>query len=119
MHLTQRNDPTSQQSFLEKPLDEKPSRHEWRKLMANFLHLVRFKQGINSWNRWRECYPDRIPNLARANLVRTHLNGILLSNADLQGANLSRANLSNADLQGANLSGADLSGAVLENVNLS
>ena len=86
------------------------------------------KQGVTTWNAWREENPNIRPDLSGANLSRArlgdaNLGGANLGNADLRGANLDKANLSKARLGDANLtrvnlSGADLSGASLVRANL-
>jgi hypothetical protein len=85
--------------------------------MANPEHIERLKQGIESWNAWRNENPEE-PDLSLANL-----NGASLRLADLFGTDLSRANLHQADLtraylRGANLHGADLSDAKLGGADL-
>ena len=97
--------------------------------MANELHLNIIKQGTGVWNEWRKKNPNIQPDLSEA-----VLDGLLLTNADLNTdylfesqyprANLFRANLSlanltkidltNAHLFEANLSGANLKGAKLK-----
>ncbi len=101
--------------------------------MANQEHLERLKQGVASWNQWREEHPEIRPDLTRtdlsgadlgdANLFGTDLFGTDLRYADLNGADLiasglCEANLGEADLDGANLDGANLSGANLSGANL-
>ncbi len=76
--------------------------------MANPEHLAKLKEGVKTWNGWREKHLDEWPDLREANLSGADLEG-----ADLQGANLSRAYLFGAYLSGADLSGAKLSGAIL------
>jgi uncharacterized protein YjbI with pentapeptide repeats len=77
--------------------------------MANQEHLNLLKQGVKTWNKWREGHPDVQPDLTDANLA-----GIKLSEI-----NLKRANLIASDLAGANLSGANLSEALLQKADLS
>jgi hypothetical protein len=101
--------------------------------VANEEHLIRLKDGVYSWNKWRKANGEIWPNLINANLsdlslIQANLRGSRLSGADLSGTNLSGADLSGADLSGANLtgvnlfradlSGADLSGADLRGINL-
>ena len=62
-------------------------------------HLAILKQGVASWNKWRQENPEIIPNLSSTNLRRENLR-----EADLSGVNLRWTNLSNANLLGANLS---------------
>jgi hypothetical protein len=71
--------------------------------MANEEHLALLRQGVKTWNEWREKNPDIRPDLSRADLA-----GADLHLADLHEANLRGANLRGANLRGANLRGADL-----------
>src|SRR6516164_9838368 len=112
--------------------------------MANDEHVALLKQGVDSWNKWRDGNPDIRPdldeadlsgaglseaklifaNLQEANLQRANLSGAGLSQAslvraNLSGANLREANLREANLREANLRGANLSGAGLSGANLS
>ena len=81
--------------------------------MANQEHLDQLKEGVTTWNQWRQAHPAIQPDLSEA-----HLEGANLAQARLEGANLIRARLEGADLLGAHLEGADLSYAHLEGVNL-
>jgi uncharacterized protein YjbI with pentapeptide repeats len=76
--------------------------------MANQEYLDILKQGVETWNQWRQEHPDILVDLSRADLRV----------ADLRFANLCRVNLSRADLSDANLSDADLSSASLNGVHL-
>ncbi|MBI5136899.1 MAG: toll/interleukin-1 receptor domain-containing protein [Nitrospirae bacterium] len=112
--------------------------------MANSKHLAILKQGVGTWNQWREANPRVAPDLSQADLIgarlsdvdlrRTALNQARLSDVDLRRADLSwadlrwahlswadlrEANLSRADLRGANLRRADLRRADLREANLS
>jgi len=79
--------------------------------MANEEHLKILKQGVEAWNEWREKNPQRTPDLSKANLIESDLNGANLYGADLSKANLIVANPTGANLYGAELTGADLTGA--------
>jgi hypothetical protein len=81
--------------------------------MANESHLSVLKQGVESWNQWREQDRNIKPDLSEADLPRVNLSGAALWGVDLSQANLRWANLSEADLWGADLTGANLSGAEL------
>src|SRR5208283_1364210 len=86
--------------------------------MANPEHLKILKEGVPSWNEWREKSGHVRPDLTEANLV-----GADLGTAGLRGANRYPANLTNVDLRGANLELAYLrevylNGAVLSGANL-
>ena len=61
--------------------------------MANPEHLAKLKEGVGEWNRWREEYPDIIPDLSGADLSQAHLNQANFSEANFSEANLSEANL--------------------------
>src|SRR2546430_17702728 len=78
--------------------------------MANQEYLDILKQGVETWNRWREEHGGADIQL---DLYKADLRG-----ANLSRANLSRANLSHADLTGADLTGADLSKTVLVEADL-
>src|SRR6266566_5450254 len=56
--------------------------------MANQEHLDVLKQGVETWNRWRQEHPDIQPDLS----------GTKLRNANFSRANFSRANLRNTEL---------------------
>jgi hypothetical protein len=71
--------------------------------MANEEHLGLIKQGVDTWNRWRDEHPDAQPDLSDADLHGTNL-----IEADLRGANLSWGNLNKANLSGAKLYEANL-----------
>jgi hypothetical protein len=96
--------------------------------MANLEHLEILKQGVDTWNKWRQENRDIHPDLTQTNLdfaclSGANLQGINLSKtsfelANLSGANLVGANLFRANLERANLSGAYLSGANLRDTNL-
>jgi len=101
--------------------------------MANPEHLAILEQGVEMWNRWREKWPEILPDLRGADLCHTDLRGVNLISADLVGADLFRviliganlrdahfnsANLSRADLFAADLSGAELFGAILSKAGL-
>ena len=79
--------------------------------MADSEHVVKLREGPNSWNRWREEYAGVVPKLSGTDLRGANLAGAKLHWAQLDEANLSRALLFGADLFGANLSRGNLSGA--------
>ena len=89
-------------------------------------HFERLKQGVETWNSWRQEHQGIRPDFTGANfmgadLMGADLMGADLSSAFLSGANLSGTNLSGANLtrahliRGVNLTGAILSGAILRN----
>jgi uncharacterized protein YjbI with pentapeptide repeats len=92
--------------------------------MANPEHLEILKQGVETWNQWRENHQKIYPDLRDADLSKVDLSRATLHFADLSGATLSGATLSGADLNEARLrraalSGADLTGAILRRADLS
>jgi uncharacterized protein YjbI with pentapeptide repeats len=87
--------------------------------MANREHLDILKQGVETWNEWREEHPDIRPDLWSADFRDAHLFEADLRNADLSEADLSKADLRRANLRGVDLHEANLSGAYLREANLS
>ena len=92
--------------------------------MAVTEHLKLLKEGVTTWNLWRQEHPEIVPDLHEALLATLDLRGANLSAVDLGGANLAKAklvgaNLADADLRGADLRGADLSRSNLTGVNFS
>src|SRR5262249_18369587 len=102
-------------------------------IMANPEHLEILKQGVETWNQWRNENSDVTPDLSRvtiigvdlreANLGRTKLYKATLVGVDLREANLRRAELYRTtligtDLREANLRRANLIGANLAKANL-
>ena len=86
--------------------------------MANQEHLDILKQGVETWNNWREEHPDIQPDLSGVDLWEATLSGADLSETILIEATLTRADLHEAGLSGADLSGTDLSGADLTRAHL-
>jgi uncharacterized protein YjbI with pentapeptide repeats len=86
--------------------------------MANQKHLELLKQGIPSWNAWREKNQAELPGLSEAELSGANLRGANLRRAKLGGAKLNWADLSLVDLSLVDLSGADLNGADLRGSQL-
>jgi uncharacterized protein YjbI with pentapeptide repeats len=95
---------------------------------SDHLNLV-YASSAETWNRWREANPTRIPdlwtavlqgkdlagwNLRAADLRLVNLHGADLRGADLREARLRGAILRDADLRGANLRSADLAEAELD-----
>ena len=68
--------------------------------MANAEHMKILKEGVETWNKWREKNPGIVPDLSGADLRGTNLFG-----ADLRRMNLGGAFLSRAYLRGAYLGG--------------
>jgi uncharacterized protein YjbI with pentapeptide repeats len=88
--------------------------------MANPEHLAKLREGIGTWNRWREECTGPTPKKRNTNVIKPDLGAGVgttedllfadLSGADLRGTNLSRAQLIGALLIGANLRGSNLRG---------
>ena len=86
--------------------------------MANSDQIKILKQGVRTWNKWRDEVNEIMPDLSGADLYGANLHDANLSGADLCFANLCRADLINADLSGAQLNQADLSSANLRSADL-
>ena len=86
--------------------------------MANQEHLKILKQGVETWNQWRQEYAYIQPDLNGADLTEANLSGANLKTANLKTANLKTANLKTAILNGADLTEADLSRADLKRATL-
>lgn len=84
--------------------------------MANLQHLVRLKEGVESWNAWRIEEPTP-PDLTAAQLEDSDFGGFNFARSNFDSANLRGANLEGAAIAAARLIGADLTGAVLHRVN--
>lgn len=87
--------------------------------MANQEQLDLLKQGVETWNQWRENNPGLEINLSKANLSKADLSHINLYGANLSYVNLCYADLSHADLSNTNLYNADLIDAHLIGTHLS
>ena len=92
--------------------------------MANQEQVERLKRSVEEWNVWRQLHPEIRPDLSRAILSETNLDGVdlggaTLSRAILKYATLISATLTNADLSSTNLACVDLNRANLCNANLS
>jgi hypothetical protein len=81
--------------------------------MANPEHLEILKQGVETWNQWRQDIYRKKPDLAGEDLSKAELWGI-----DFSGVNLCGVNFKDADLRWANLKWARLSKAVLYRADL-
>ncbi len=88
------------------------------KQMANQEQLAILKQGVETWNQWRQEYAYIQPDLNGADLTEANLSGANLKTANLKTANLKTANLKTANLNGADLTEADLSRADLKRATL-
>lgn len=81
-------------------------------------HLIRLRDGIEGWNRWRLSHAEEICDLAGEDLSHGYFFEGNFSWANFKGASLQRACLIGADLRSADLSGADLTGAYLGDADL-
>ena len=81
--------------------------------MANEKQLSILRQGVETWNRWREEKPEVRVDLSEADLKQANLMGANLSEADLTETDLTWSELFGADLTRANPTGANLRGADL------
>jgi len=91
--------------------------------MANEEQLNFVKQGVESWNQWREQNLDIKPDLSesdlrQANLQKANLSHANLNKVKLQFSNLTEANLKETSLKKAKLQEANLQGANLQSANL-
>ena len=90
------------------------------------------RQGVESWNQWREKHPNELVNLThrgldglnlsgasliRVNLLDANLRGTNLTNCDIRVSSLRMADLTNCDLTGADLTDSDLTEANLTGAN--
>jgi uncharacterized protein YjbI with pentapeptide repeats len=80
-----------------------------------FLDLL--KQGVDSWNFWRQKNLDVEVDLSQIRFSRD-FSGIDFSGVNLRGSDFSEVYLSRANFNGANLSGANLSEAQLIEADL-
>jgi len=92
--------------------------------MANSEHLEILKQGVATWNAWREKNPQIWPDLREAdlrgsNLAEYNLRWAFLIQGKLEKANLQFADLSRTDLRGVDLQSTNLRSAQLRLSNLS
>jgi hypothetical protein len=81
--------------------------------MANEEHLQRLKQGVDTWNAWKQAHPEISIDLSGADF-----HGIDFHGADFHGARLRAADFYGADLRKADLRGADLIAARLPHADL-
>lgn len=81
--------------------------------MANLEHLKMLSRGVKEWNNWREKNPDILIDLRRSNLEGMDLSDYNLDLANLEEANLSGAILNKAEMWTANLTKAVLRDAIL------
>ena len=73
---------------------------------------------VNTWNQWREDYPDATIDLSYSNLYMANLPGINLRNAILKHSHMSRANFNEANFEYADLKGVHLFQTKLRKANL-
>lgn len=82
--------------------------------MSSSNHLAILKEGVDTWNKWREENPTVRPDLAGADLSGIDLSGVffreaILSNASFEGSTLKKANFVGAKLQHSNFVLSDVS----------
>src|SRR5579872_7491852 len=65
--------------------------------MPDSQHLDLLKQGVFTWNQWRQEHPEVLPDLTGADMSWAHLSRIDLSGANLSGADFTWADLYKAD----------------------
>jgi len=82
-------------------------------------HFTLLKQGIESWNQWRQSHPDEPCSLEGQDLSHGYFFEGNFRGVNLKGANLQRACLVGADFRDADLSNADLTGAYLGDTRFS
>ena len=102
--------------------------------MANEQHLAILKEGVKTWNEWRNLHPKVKPdlrdaqiteaylyeaNLRHARLNRAKLNGSTLVDVDLTAATLEMAVLTDCTMLFANLTNANCTSAKFGDANLS
>ena len=81
--------------------------------MPSHNDLDVLKQGVDTWNAWRERHTMIRTNLCNVDLRKACLCGANFKGTNLSGAILTKARLGKADLRGADLRGANLTRAVL------
>jgi hypothetical protein len=86
--------------------------------MANKKHLKILRQGVETWNAWREDNQVVHPDLRGANLFGADLSKANFTGADLRGANLQGAHLIDTRLANANLTGCRIHGMSAWDLNL-
>jgi uncharacterized protein YjbI with pentapeptide repeats len=87
-------------------------------MMANPEHLSIIRQGVKSWNQWREETQRSDDSLIAGDLSGADLRKLDLSSANFKGSDLTGADLREADVAGANFEGAVLAGANLYKLDL-
>jgi hypothetical protein len=90
--------------------------------MSFIDHVKILKQGVKTWNKWREDNPDIIPQLSKIDFgdefsFTPSLEGINLSSAYLESSNLFSLTLDSANLERAHLQNVNCYGASFKNVN--
>lgn len=86
--------------------------------MSNPEHLKILKQGVETWNEWRQQNSKINPDLSSAHLNEAKLVGVDFHKVNLREANLTRADLRTSNLQSASLYEARVSGTNLKKANL-
>jgi uncharacterized protein YjbI with pentapeptide repeats len=96
--------------------------------MSNQEQLEILKQGVDTWNKWRDEHNDLKIDISGANFIEAKLNQVNfrgcdlsyanLNGVDLKSSNLQYARIYNADLRSADFSEADLCHASFKEANL-
>lgn len=86
--------------------------------MANEKHLTLLRQGVETWNKWRETNREIKPDLSKADLYGANLSRAYLYEANLSGANLYGADLSRTQALRTNFEGATFTGACIKDWNI-
>jgi hypothetical protein len=87
--------------------------------MANSSQLEILKQGVGSWNEWRQKNPETVIDLTQSDFKESDLAGVNLAGANLDGSDFTHANLERANFAGANLINACFFETILIKANLS
>lgn len=86
--------------------------------MGEREHIQLLKQGVQTWNSWRQNHLTMQPDLSGVDLRGRMLRHANLASTNLCGADLRDANLRHTDLTRARLDGAKLHRAYLSNARL-
>lgn len=86
--------------------------------MANEEHAKTIKQGVESWNKWREENPEVQPDLSQFDLRGEKLQKINLENSNMSECKLQFSNLTEANLDGANLRKSKLQETCLQSSSM-
>ena len=90
--------------------------------MSHIDHIKILKQGVKTWNKWREDNPDIIPQLSRVDFgdligVHNDLVGINFSNVYVENSSLFCLTFDDSNFEGAYLQNSNCYSASFKNVN--